>query len=630
MHVSLPHSTPRLSRVASRTLLAPALAAVVMISPLALPASADGITAHGISTFGELKYDPGFPHLDYVNPDAPKGGEISVWGFGSFDSMHPYSTKGRSGQLSSIFFESLLEGTADEPDASYGLIAESMEYPEDRSAVIFNMRPEARFSDGTPLTAEDVVFSYETLRDKGLPSFRAVIEKQVASAEILGPHRVKFTFKEGVPTRDLPQTVGGLPIFSKVYYETSGADFEDSTLTPAVGSGPYILDSIDVGQQIIYRRNPDYWGKDLAINKGRHNFDRIRVEYFADYNSAFEGFKAGTYTFRTEASSKIWATGYDFPAMEKGWAVKDTPSDGTLASGQSFVFNLRRDRFQDIRVRKAVGMMFNFEWSNKTLFYGIYERIESFWENSYLKAEGMPANGELAYLAPIADTLPDGVLDAPAVLAPVSSERQLDRKNLRAASALLDAAGWAVGDDGMRRNAAGETLALEILNDSQAFDRVINPYIENLRKLGIDAVHTRVDNAQMTERERSFDFDMVIGNFRTSLTSGSGLKQYFGSESSEFSIFNLAGYGTDAADQLIASILAATDRATLNDATRALDRVLRAEVFWVPQWFKDSHTIAYYDMYRYPETLPPYALGTLDFWWFDQDAYARLKADGAF
>lgn len=630
MHVSLPHSTPRLSRVASRTLLAPALAAAVMISPLALPASADGITAHGISTFGELKYDPGFPHLDYVNPDAPKGGEISVWGFGSFDSMHPYSTKGRSGQLSSIFFESLLEGTADEPDASYGLVAESMEYPEDRSAVIFNMRPEARFSDGTPLTAEDVVFSYETLRDKGLPSFRAVIEKQVASAEILGPHRVKFTFKEGVPTRDLPQTVGGLPIFSKVYYETSGADFEDSTLTPAVGSGPYILDSIDVGQQIIYRRNPDYWGKDLAINKGRHNFDRIRVEYFADYNSAFEGFKAGTYTFRTEASSKIWATGYDFPAMEKGWAVKDTPSDGTLASGQSFVFNLRRDRFQDIRVRKAVGMMFNFEWSNKTLFYGIYERIESFWENSYLKAEGMPADGELAYLAPIADTLPDGVLDAPAVLAPVSSERQLDRKNLRAASALLDAAGWAVGDDGMRRNAAGETLALEILNDSQAFDRVINPYIENLRKLGIDAVHTRVDNAQMTERERSFDFDMVIGNFRTSLTSGSGLKQYFGSESSEFSIFNLAGYGTDAADQLIASILAATDRATLNDATRALDRVLRAEVFWVPQWFKDSHTIAYYDMYRYPETLPPYALGTLDFWWFDQDAYARLKADGAF
>ena len=597
---------------------------------LAAPANADVITSHGISTFGELKYEAGFPHLDYVNPDAPKGGEISVWGFGSFDSMHPYTTKGRSGQLSSIFFESLLEGTADEPDSVYGLVAESLEYPEDRSHVIFNMRPEARFSDGSPLTADDVVFSYEILRDKGLPSFRAVIQKQVESAEALGPHRVKFTFKEGEPTRDLPQTVGGLPIFSKAYYEASGADFEASTLTPGLGSGPYVLDSLEVGQQIVYRRNPDYWGKDLPINKGRHNFDRIRIEYFADYNSAFEGFKAGTYTYRTEASSKIWATGYDFPAIQNGWAKKDTPPDGTLASGQSFVFNLRRDKFQDKRVRQAIGMMFNFEWSNKTLFYGIYERIDSFWENSYLKAEGAPTEGELAFLRPLADKLPEGVLDGPVVMAPASSERQLDRKNLRRASAMLDEAGWPVGDDGMRRNAAGETLQVEILNDSQAFDRVINPYIENLRALGVDAVHTRIDNAQMTERERSFNFDMVVGNFRTALTPGSELEQYFGSESAEFSIFNLAGFGSEAVDSLIDSVTAAEDRTTLDDATRALDRVLRAEVFWVPQWFKNTHTVAYNDMYRYPENLPPYALGTLDFWWFDQAAHDKLKAAGAF
>ena len=597
---------------------------------LAAPANADIITSHGISTFGELKYEAGFPHLDYVNPDAPKGGEISVWGFGSFDSMHPYTTKGRSGQLSSIFFESLLEGTADEPDAVYGLVAESLEYPEDRSHVIFNMRPEARFSDGSPLTADDVVFSYEILRDKGLPSFRAVIQKQVESAEALGPHRVKFTFKEGEPTRDLPQTVGGLPIFSKAYYEASGADFEASTLTPGIGSGPYVLDSLEVGQQIVYRRNPDYWGNDLPINKGRHNFDRIRIEYFADYNSAFEGFKAGTYTYRTEASSKIWATGYDFPAIQNGWAKKDTPPDGTLASGQSFVFNLRRDKFQDKRVRQAIGMMFNFEWSNKTLFYGIYERIDSFWENSYLKAEGAPMEGELAFLRPLADKLPEGVLDGPVVMAPASSDRQLDRKNLRRASAMLDEAGWPVGDDGMRRNAAGETLQVEILNDSQAFDRVINPYIENLRALGVDAVHTRIDNAQMTERERSFNFDMVVGNFRTALTPGSELEQYFGSESAEFSIFNLAGFGSEAVDSLIDSVTAAEDRTTLDDATRALDRVLRAEVFWVPQWFKNTHNVAYYDMYRYPENLPPYALGTLDFWWFDQAAHDKLKAAGAF
>ena len=591
---------------------------------------AETVTSHGISTFGELKYEADFQHLEYVNPNAPKGGEMSIWGFGSFDSMHPYSTKGRAGRLSSIFFETLLEGTADEPDSAYGLLASSMEYPEDRSEVIFNLRPEARFSDGSPLTADDVVFSYEILRDKGLPSFRAVIESEVASATALSATRVKFVFKEGVPTRDLPQMVGGLPIFSKKYYLETGANFEDSTLTPAIGSGPYVLETVDVGQNIIYKRNPEYWGRNLAINRGRHNFDRIRVEYFADYNSAFEGFKAGAYYFRNEASSKIWATGYDFPSLQKGWVVKDTPPDGTLATGQSFIFNLRREQFTDIRVRKALGLMFNFEWSNKTLFYGIYERISSFWENSYLKATGLPSDGELAFLNPLKNILPETVLKAEAELAPTSSKRQLDRTNLRKASALLDDAGWIVGDDGIRRNKLGKTLTLEILNDSQAFDRVINPFVENLQRLGVDAVHTRIDNAQMTERERNFDFDMVVGNFRTSLTSGSGLKQYFGSESADYSIFNLSGYSSEAADKLIEDILAAKDRQTLNDATRALDRLLRAEVFWIPQWFKKKHTVAYYDMYRYPDKLPPYDLGTLDFWWFDEAAFNKLKSEGAF
>ena len=591
---------------------------------------AETVTSHGISTFGELKYEADFQHLEYVNPNAPKGGEMSIWGFGSFDSMHPYSTKGRAGRLSSIFFETLLEGTADEPDSAYGLLASSMEYPEDRSEVIFNLRPEARFSDGSPLTADDVVFSYEILRDKGLPSFRAVIESEVASATALSATRVKFVFKEGVPTRDLPQMVGGLPIFSKKYYLETGANFEDSTLTPAIGSGPYVLETVDVGQNIIYKRNPEYWGRNLAINKGRHNFDRIRVEYFADYNSAFEGFKAGAYYFRNEASSKIWATGYDFPSLQKGWVVKDTPPDGTLATGQSFIFNLRREQFTDIRVRKALGLMFNFEWSNKTLFYGIYKRISSFWENSYLKATGLPSDGELAFLNPLKNILPDTVLKAEAELAPTSSKRQLDRTNLRKASALLDDAGWIVGDDGIRRNKLGKTLTLEILNDSQAFDRVINPFVENLQRLGVDGVHTRIDNAQMTERERNFDFDMVVGNFRTSLTSGSGLKQYFGSESADYSIFNLSGYSSEATDKLIEDILAAKDRQTLNDATRALDRLLRAEVFWIPQWFKKKHTVAYYDMYRYPDKLPPYDLGTLDFWWFDEAAFNKLKSEGAF
>ena len=257
------------------------------------------IKSHGISTFGELKYNSDFQHLDYVNPNAPKGGEVSIWAFGSFDSMHPYTTKGRSGSLSSIFFESLLTGTSDEIGSAYGLVAKSMEYPKDRSWVIFNMRPEAKFSDSTPLTAEDVMFSYKLLQEKGLPSFRAVIEKEIDTVEILGKHKIKFTFKKGIPTRDLPASAGSLPIFSKNYYENSGADFEASTLTPGIGSGPYILDNLDVGQTINYKRNPEYWGANLPINIGRNNFDKIRVEYFADYNSAFEGFKGGSYTFRT-------------------------------------------------------------------------------------------------------------------------------------------------------------------------------------------------------------------------------------------------------------------------------------------------------------------------------------------
>ena len=588
------------------------------------------IRSHGISTFGELKYDTDFPHLNYVNPNAPKGGEISIWGFGSFDSMHPYSTKGRAGRLSSIFFETLLEGTADEPDSSYGLIASSMEYPKDRSEVIFNLRPEAKFSDGTPLTAEDVVFSYEILRDKGLPSFRAVIEKEVESAEALNSHQVKFVFKDNVPTRDLPQMVGGLPIFSKKYYLDTGADFEASSLTPAIGSGPYVLDSIDVGQQIIYKRNPNYWGRDLPLNKGRHNFDKIRIEYFADYNSAFEGFKSGAYTFRNEASSKIWATGYDFPSVGKGWVKKDTPPDGTLASGQSFIFNLRKDQFKDIRVREAIGMMFNFEWSNKTLFFGIYERIHSFWENSYLKAEGLPSEDELVFLDPLKESLPQTVFSEEAKLAPQSSERQLDRKNLRSASKLLDEAGWVVGDDGVRRNQLGETLKLEILNDSQAFDRVINPFVENLQQLGIDAIHTRIDNAQMTERERSFDFDIVTGNFPMSFTPGSGLKQYFGSETADVSIFNKAGIKSEVIDELIEVVMAAKTRDELKVAVKTLDRVLRSYYFWIPQWFKDVHTVAYYDYYEHPENLPPYDMGLLDFWWINNEKYNELKNKGAF
>ena len=607
--------------------------AAVLALGAALPARAEVLVGHGISTFGDLKYPADFPHLDYVNPDAPKGGEISIWAFGGFDSMNPYSIKGRAGALSSIFYESLMSGVADEVGSAYCVICETIEYPPGREWVIFNLRPEARFSDGSPLTAEDVEFSYQTFLEKGLSDFRVVLAQQVEGVEVLGSQRIRFTFRPGFPTRDLIQSVGGLPILSKAHYQANNRDLEEGGMEPFLGSGQYVLDRVNVGQTLVYRRNPDYWGNDLPINRGRGNFDTIRVEYYADYAAAFEGFKGGSYTFRDEASSISWATGYDFPAVSNGHVKKVELPSGTKAPGQAFLYNLRREQFADPRVREAIGLMFNFEWSNATLFYGLYARIHSVWENSDLAATGVPTEGEVALLKPLVDEglLPASILTDEAVMAPVSSaERQFDRGNLRKANDLLDAAGWALGQDGLRRNAAGQTLRVEFLNDSQSFDRIILPFVENLRRAGVDAVHTRIDNAQMEARERppNYDFDIVTGNARSTLIPGPELKQFYGSATADVSSFNLMGLKSPAVDRLIETVIGAKSREEMTNATRALDRVLRAERFWVPQWFKDKHTVAYYDMYEHPETLPPYDRGELDFWWFNPDKAAALRAAG--
>jgi len=595
----------------------------------------DATVSHAITTFGDPpKYPADFAHLDYVNPDAPLGGEMSQWAFGGFDSLNPYSVQGRAAALSSAAYESILTSTADEIGTSYCLLCETLEVPADRSWVIFNLRPEVRFADGSPMTAEDVLFSYQTFLAKGLTDFRTVLAEQVEKAEILGPHRIKFTFKSGFPTRDLPAEVGGLPILSKAHYESNGLDLEKSSMTPFLGTGEYMLDTLEVGKSITWKRNPDYWGADLPINRGRGNFDRIRIEYYADYDAAFEGFKGGDYTFRNEASSITWATRYDFPALANGWVKKEELPSGAKASGQAFLFNLRREKFQDPRVREAIGLMFNFEWSDSTLFYGLYDRIDSVWENSWLEPGGPPSAEEAALLKPLVD---EGLLDAailtdPPVAAPVSGERQLDRANLRAASALLDEAGWAVGDDGIRRNAAGEVLRVEFLNDSPSFDRVIIPYVENLKALGVDAVLTGIDNAQMESRTRppEYDFDMVVGNARSGYISGSELKQFFGSETADVSAFNQMGLKSAAVDRMIDVVMAARSMDELTVATKALDRVLRAERFWVPQWYKPTHWVAYLDMYERPANLPPYALGELDFWWFNADKAEALKAAGAY
>ncbi|MGB0298302.1 MAG: extracellular solute-binding protein [Paracoccaceae bacterium] len=600
----------------------------VIFGAMSLRADEAITKTHGFNFFGELKYPADYKHLDYVNPDAPKGGEISIWTMGTFDSFNPYTRKGRAGALASAPFESLLEGTSDEVGTSYGLLAETLEYPEDQSWVIFNMRPEARFSDGTPVTADDVAFTYELFLNEGLASYRAILGQIVTGVEILGPHRIKYSFADDASRRDAIPIVGGLPVKSKAWFEKTGAKLDESRMEPAIGSGPYVLDSYDINKRITYKRNPDYWGNDLPFNKGRANFDTIRVEYFADSNAAFEGFKSGAYTFRQENSSKSWATAYDFPALDEGHVIKTLLPDGGMATGQSYVMNLRRDKFDDIRVRQAVGLLFNFEWSNESLFYGQYARINSFWENSELAAAGMPSDAELALLEPIADLLPAGVIDGEAVMAPVSGDRTLDRKNLRKASALLDEAGWIVGDDGLRRNAAGETLTIEIIEDSPTFDRVHLPFIDNLKAAGIDAIYSRIDPAQMTDRSRNYDFDMMVDQFPMSLEPSSGLKQYFGSETADQSVFNLMGLKSEAVDTLIEHVMNAQNKAELATSVKALDRTLRAYYFWVPQWFNDAYRVAYWDMYEHPETLPPFALGNLDFWWYNAEKAADLKAKG--
>ncbi|WP_147127206.1 extracellular solute-binding protein [Shimia ponticola] len=587
--------------------------------------------SHGYSFFGDLKYDADFEHLNYVNPDAPKGGEISIAGQGTFDSFNRYTLKGNAVGLANIGDEDMVTSFADDPTSIYCFLCETMEYPEDISWVIFNMRPEVTFSDGTPAKAEHVKLFFDTVMKDGLPSFRQAFGNFVDSVEVLDDYRIKYNFSPDSPKRDRIGLAGIIGPMHPTWFADNDLTLDNTwPRGPMTGTGPYVLESFDYSRQVVWKRNPDYWGNDLNINVGRNNFDRIRIEYFGDSTAALEGFKAGTYTFRTENTSRLWATAYDFPAIENGWVKKEELDDGSLGRMQSFIFNLRREKFQDIRVREAIRLMFNFTWSNESLFFGLYERPSSFWEFSENASSGLPSEGELAILQPLVD---EGLLDASilteeAVTAPTSGERQLDRRNLRAASALLDEAGWLVNDEGLREK-DGEVLTVEFLESSPSFDRVINPYVENLKRLGIDAKLDRVDPAQEQERARSFDFDMTTQGFSLGYEPSTGLKQWFDSSLRDDTSRNLAGVADPAVDRLIDVVIASETSEELNTSVQALDRVLRSLKFNVPQWQNTKHWVAYWDQYEYPDPLPPLALGQLDFWWFNADKAAKLKEEGA-
>ncbi len=608
----------------------PTLAASLLAALAAPLAAQDSTEAHGISPFGDLKYPPGFAYFDYVNPDAPQGGHMRFRGTlasGTFDSVNYFILKGEAAQGLLRIHDGLLARAWDEPASYYGLIAESLEYPEDRSWVIFNLRPEARFSDGTPITAEDVVFTIDTMKTEAAPYFRITLE-DVAGAAALDTHRVRIDFEEGAATRDLAATVGELPVLPRHYYDT--VPFDQSTLDPPVSSGGFRIEAIDPGRSITYCRDPDYWGRDLPVNVGKDNFDCFTYEYFADTTAAFEALKVGEYLLHEEFSSAIWATAYDFPALDKGWIIRGEIPDGRSSGAQGFYMNLRREKFADVRVREAIASLFNFEWTNATLFHGLYQRSDSFWENSDLQATGLPEGAELAVLERYRGQLPDTVFTEPAASPPIRNpDQKIDRNAVRAASRLLEAAGWRVGADGMRANADGERLRVEIVSDNAAFERVLLPFIENLRRAGIDAIHTRVDAAEEVQRQEDFDFDIMIARIVLPLRPSVELRTVFGSRGADApGTLNLAGVADPAVDALIEEIIAAPDLPAMTARVRALDRVLRAMHIWVPNWYKGSHWLAYWDVFGQPAIKPAYDRG-VDYWWWDQAKYDALVAEGA-
>jgi microcin C transport system substrate-binding protein len=580
---------------------------------------------HGLSVFGELKYPADFQHFDYVNPDAPKGGRMITLGTGganTFDNLNGFILKGDAAQGLDMLFDSLMVRAQDEPDAVYGLIAKSADVAADGMSVTFKLRPEAKFADGTPVTADDVVFSFKTIKEKGHPALSQPLH-DVVSAEALDPETVRYTFK-GTLTRDLPITVAQLPVLSKAYYTKQ--PFEETSLKPPLGSGPYRIKDLNPGTYITYTRRDDYWAKDLPVNRGRYNFDEIRYDYFRDRNIELEALKSGQVDFREEFSSVNWATGYDIAAVKDGRLIKTQLPDNRPSGAQGFFINTRLDKFKDPRVRLALDLVFDFEWSNKKLFYGLYKRTTSYFENSDMKATGLPSPEELALLNPYKDKLPAEVFGEP-YTPPVTDGSGNNRDNLRKARDLLIAAGWKPGADHMLHNAKGEPLTIEFLDFEAAFERITVPYTDNLKRIGVNASWRLVDPSQYEQRVKSFDFDVTTQRYALRLTPGIEMRSYWGSNAAKTNgSFNLAGIADPVVDALIDKVVAAKSRTELTTATHAIDRVLRAGHYWVPHWYKASYSVAYWNKYSHPKVQPKYDEGVLDTWWFDPKKAEALSS----
>ena len=602
-----------------------ALAALLAAGLVATAAADEGdiYRGHGLAHRGALKYPAGFAHFDYANPAAPKGGAVTLWDFGGFDSLNPFIPRGRPAPGIGLIYDSLLVASADEAFSAYGLLAEEVEMPRDRSWVAFKLRDGARWHDGRPVTAEDVIWTFETLVAEGRPHY-ARYWANVTGVGETGDGWVRFDF-DGPGNRELPLILGQMQVLPRHWY--ADRDFAASGLEPPLGSGPYRVAEVDAGRSVTYRRVADYWGADLPVNAGFYNFDTLRYVEYLDFNVALEAFKAGEYDFRNENNSKLWATAYEGPAFDDGRIVVAEIPHQRPTGMQAFVFNLRRALFRDARVREAMGYAFDFEWSNANLFYGQYSRTESYFSNSELAASGAPSEAELAFLEPFRDRLAGEVFGE--VWRPPSGDGTGNiRRRLRIARTLLEEAGWRIRD-GVLRDEAGTPMAFEILLVQPAFERIAQPFVRNLERLGIAATIRTVDASQYTQRRRSFDFDMTVAVFGQSRSPGNEQRNYWGSEAAAIEgSGNLLGLENEVVDALVEEAIYAEDKEAHIAAVRALDRVLLWGRYLIPHWHLRYDRLAWWDKFGRPEITPEDGV-VFNAWWIDPHAAARLQAGRA-
>ncbi len=575
---------------------------------------------HGLSLFGNLKYSHNFTHFDYVNPQAPKGGQVRYATVGSFDSLNPFILKGVPAVGSGLPFESLLVSASDEPDSAYGLIAEKVFQAKDNSWVKFTINKNARWHDGSRITADDVVFSFQTLIDKGHPNFSIMLK---GVSEVVSNADLEITYYiSDVENRKLPLIIGGLPILQKEYFSKN--PFDTTTLVTPMGSGPYKISDLDPGRSITFERVQNYWGKDLPVNVGRYNFDKIIYDYYRDRDVMVEALKAGEYDIHQEYTSKTWATAYDIKAVQDGWLIKDVLEDNTPSGVQAFFINTRRDKFKNLKLREALSYAFDYEWTNKNIFFGLYKRMASYFENSDLASNGLPEGRELKLLEKFRGQIPNEVFTQKFIPPKTDGSGNI-RKNLRIAASLLADSGWTLIDGDRVHNQTGHRLEIEFLYFERTFERILAPYARNLEKLGITTSLRLVDVTQYIKRLEEHDFDITTRRFVQGLSPGAELLSYFGSETADqFGTLNASGIKDPVVDALLLEVLSAKDREQLTVATRALDRILLWGHYMVPQWYKGTHHIVYWNFFDRPVVKPKYAIG-FDTWWWNEEKVRSFK-----